>query len=79
MINIHHSIKWIVKAILLEEQQWYYLTHSFARGGGGLREFIGYKSKSECNISLEFELTQFEAVVQHFSHYVTGTPPPPWS
>ena len=55
------------KAILLEEQQWCYLTHS-------------WESKCICpkvNIiaRLEFELAHYDSTGQRFNHYTMRTPP----
>ncbi len=62
------------KAILLEEQQGYYLTHS--REDKGAHTFPkGICSKVDVIARLEFELAYFEAVVQHFSHSATATSP----
>ena len=49
----------------VEEQQWCYLTHS--------REDKGLFTFPKVNVKTlqEFELTNFKATVQHFSHYAT--------
>ena len=60
------------KAILVEEQQLYHLIHSWRDKG-----FHTFPKSLKVNIivQLEFELTYFETVIQHFSHYTTGTIP----
>ena len=71
-INLHGLFN--TKAILVEEQQWYYLTHS--RGGGDKRIHTfskGIRLKVNVIAILEFELSYFKVTVQHFSHYATGT------
>ena len=56
------------KAIIVEEQYWYYLTHSW--GDKRVHAFPkGIRPKMNIRASREFELAYFEAVVQH--------PPPP--
>ena len=51
------------KAIIMKEQQWYYLTHS--RGNkGGINTFPNIISlKMNIIVRFEFELTYFEAAV----------------
>ena len=61
------------KALLLEEQQWYYLTHSWE--DKGVQTF----PKSICpklNViaRLEYELTYYDSAVHRFNHYTTRTP-----
>ena len=74
-------IKWCInlyrlfnaKAILGEEQQWHYLTHSSEVIG---RFNIFLKDiclKVNVIAPLEFELVYFESAVQHFSLYTTET------
>ena len=59
------------KAILVEELQWYYLTHPL----GNKDIHISSKGISlKVNvIALEFELAYFKGTVQHFCHYAIGT------
>ena len=62
------------KAILLEEQLWYYLTHSWEDKG------VHTFPKSICpkvNLiaRLKYELTYNDSTVHHFNHYTTRTPP----
>ena len=62
------------KAILLEEQWWYYLTHSWEDKG------VHTFPKSICpkvNVIawLEYELEYYDSAVHRFNHYITRTPP----
>ena len=62
------------KAILLEEQYWYYLTYSWE--DKGVHSF----PKSICpkvNVIalLEYELAYYDSAVHRFSYYTTRTPP----
>ena len=64
------------KAILIEEQQWYYLTHSWEDKG------IHTFPKVICpKVNIigwpEFELTYYDSAVQHVNHYTTKTLPQP--
>ena len=62
--NLHGLFN--AKAILVEEQQWYYVTQSY----GNLRIHTfpkGVSLKVNVIAWLEFELTYFKAPVQHFS------------
>ena len=63
------------KAILLEEQQWCYLTHSWE--DKGVHTFPkGICLKVNVIARLEYELTYYESAVHHFNHYTpTRTPP----
>ena len=79
-LEIHVQTTWVgivtffyitvihAKAILIEEQQWYYLIHSL--GGSYLSQ--EYWSKNEFN-SVTGVQTHFEATVQHFSDYTRRT------
>ena len=59
------------KAILVEEHQWCYLTHSWG-DKGVLHIFLkGINLKVNVIVQLEVELAYFEAAIQHFSHYAT--------
>ena len=63
------------KAIILEEQQRYYLTHSWEDKG------VHTFPKSICpkvNViaRLEYELAYYDPAVHCFNHYTTRTPPP---
>ena len=70
-INLHGLFN--AKAIFVLEQQWYYLTHRWE--GNGVHAFLLVISlKENIIVWLEFELAYFEATVQHFCHYSTGTP-----
>ena len=62
------------KPFLIEEQQWYYLTHSW------VDESIHTFSKDitlKVNIiaQQEFELLHYYITVYHMIHYATWTPP----
>ena len=62
------------KAILLEEQWWYYLTHSWEDKG------VHTFPKDICpkvNViaRLEYGLAYYNSAVYHFNHYTTRTPP----
>ena len=62
------------KAILLKEQQWCYLTHSWE--DEGVHTFPkGICWKVNVIGWLEFELAYNNSAVQRFNHYTTGTPP----
>ena len=62
------------KAILLEEQQWYYLTHSWE--DKGVHTFPkGICPKVNVIARLEYELAYYDSAVHHFNHYTTRTPP----
>ena len=58
------------KAILLEEQSWYYLTHSWE--DKGFHTFPkGICPKVNVIARLEYELADFDSSVHHFNHYTT--------
>ena len=62
------------KAILLEEQQWYYLTHSWE--DKGVHTFPrGICPKVNVKAQLEFELAYYNSAVNCFNHYTTRTSP----
>ena len=57
------------KAILLEEQKWYYLTHK------GAHTFPkGICLKVNVIARLEYELAYYDFAVHRFNHYTTRTP-----
>ena len=61
-------------AILLEGQQWYYLTHSWE--DKGLHTFPkGICPKVNVIAQLEFELAYYDSAFQRFNHYTTKIPP----
>ena len=61
------------KAIFLEEQQWYYLTHSWE--DKGVHTFPkGICPKVNVIARLEYELAYYDSAVHHFNHYTTRTP-----
>ena len=62
------------KAILPEEQLWYYLTHSWE--DKGVHTFPkGIFPKVNVIAWLEYELAYYDSAVQRFNHYTTRTPP----
>ena len=62
------------KSILLEEQQWYYLTHSWE--DKGVHTFPkGICPKVNVITRLEYELAYYESAVHCFNHFTTRTPP----
>ena len=62
------------KAILLEEQYWYYLTHRWE--DTGVHTFPkGICPKVNVIARLEFELVNYNSAVHCFNHYTTRTPP----
>ena len=61
------------KAILLEEQWWYYLTHSWK--DKGVHTFPkGICPKVNVIARLEYELVYYDSTVHRFNHYTTRTP-----
>ena len=69
-INLRELFK--SKAILIEEQQWFYLTHSWGEKGVPMvlvHTFPkGISPKVNAIARLKFELAYNESVVQHFSY-----------
>ena len=62
------------KAIILEEQQWCYLTHSWE--DKGIHTFSkGIYPKVNVIAWLEFELAYYDSTVQPFHHYTMRNPP----
>ena len=62
------------KSILLEEQSWYYLTHSW--DDKGVHTFPkGICPKVYVTAKLEYEVSYNDSVVHRFNHYPTGTLP----
>ena len=62
------------KAMLVKEEQWYYLTHSWR--DKGIPIFLkGIRPNVNVITQLEFELTYYDAAVQLVSYYTMGTPP----
>ena len=62
------------KAILLEEQKRYYLTHSWE--DKGVHTFPrGICPKVNVIARLEYELAYYDSAVHLFNHYTTRTPP----
>ena len=63
-----------VKAILLEEQLWYYLTHTWE--DKGVHTFPnGICPKVNVIARLEYEPAFYDSAVHRFNHYTTNTPP----
>ena len=61
------------KAILLEEQLWYYLTHSWE--DKGVHTFPkGICPKVNVIARLEYELAYYDSAVHRFNHCTTRTP-----
>ena len=62
------------KAILVEEQSWYYLTHSWE--DKGVHNFPkGICPKVNVIARLEYELAYYDSAVHRFNHYTTRTSP----
>ena len=62
------------KAILLEEQKWCYLTHSWE--DKGVHTFPKWICpKVNVIARLEYELAYYDSAVHRFNHYTTRTPP----
>ena len=62
------------KAILLDEQLWYYLTHSWENNG--VSTFPkGICPKVNVIAWLEYKLAYYDSAVHRFNHYTTRTPP----
>ena len=62
------------KAIFLEEQYWYYLTHNWE--DKGVHTFPkGICPKVNIIARLEYELAYYDSAVHRFNHYTTKTPP----
>ena len=61
------------KAILLEEQSWWYLTNT--RLNKGVNAFPqGICPKVNVRVRLEFELAYDDSAVDRYNHYTTRTP-----
>ena len=61
------------KAILLEEQQWCYLTPSWLDNGAHIFPKC-VCLKVNVIVQLEFEIAYYDSAVQHFNHYTMITP-----
>ena len=62
------------KAILQEEQYWYYLTHSWE--DKEVHTFLkDICLKVNVIARLEHELAYYDSAVHHFNHYTRRTPP----
>ena len=62
------------KTILLEEQKWYYLTHSWEDKRAHTFP-KGICPKVNVIARLEYELAYYDSAVQRFNHYTSRTPP----
>ena len=62
------------KATFLEEQQWYYLTHSWEDKGAHTFP-KGIRLKVNVIARLEHELAYYDSDVHRFNHYTMGTSP----
>ena len=62
------------KVIPLEEQWWYYLTHSWEDKGVHIFP-KGICPKVNVIARLEYELAYYDSVVHRFNYYTTRTPP----
>ena len=71
-INYHGLFD--AKAILVEEQQWYYLSYIWVRDKGVHTFSKNINLKVSIIARLEFKLDYFEAVEKYFSHNDIGTP-----
>ena len=73
LVKWHINLCGLHKTILVEEQQWYYLTHGLENKG--VHAFsLDISLKMNMIAWLEFELTSFNTTDQYFSHYAMGTP-----
>ena len=62
------------KPVILEGQQWYYLTHSWENKG--FHTFPdGICPKVNVIVRLKFELAYYNSAVQRFNQYTSGIPP----
>ena len=71
-----NDIRWLfnAKAILLEELNWCYLTHSWE--DKWVHSFAkGICPKVNVITRMEFEQVYYDSVVQFVNHYTMGTPP----
>ena len=69
---MQYQPSWVfnAKAIILEEQQWCYLTYSWE-----VHAFpMGISPKVNVIANLEFEFTNYDSAVQRFNQYITKTP-----
>ena len=73
LINLHGLFN--VKAILVEEQWWYYcLSTALVGGDNGIHTFpLGFSPKVKVLAHLEFEFASYNIAVKLVDHYVTRT------
>ena len=70
----HINLCRLFNASCLEEQLWYYLTHSWE--DKGVHTFPkGICPKVNVIARLDFQLTYYDSEVHRFNHYTTRTPP----
>ena len=75
-ISINRCRLFNTEAIVLEEQSWYYLTHSWEDKEVGVHTFPkGICLKVTVIARLEYELAYYDSAVHHFNHYTMRTPP----
>ena len=75
LISLFNGISTFVGYLMPEEQQWYYLTHSWE--DKGVHTFPkGICPKANVIAWLEYELAYYNSAVHRFNHYTTRTPPP---
>ena len=63
------------KVILVEEQQWYYLIHSFFLEGGTHIFCEGISPKVNAIVQVKFKLAYYGVTFQQVSHFATGDSP----
>ena len=73
LFNVTSIFGGYLKAILPEEQYWYYLTHSWE--DKGVHTFPkGICPKVNVTAWLEYEFAYYDSPVHRFNHYATKTP-----
>ena len=73
-MNINLRGLFSAKALLVEEQQWYYL--SLCWGNKKVQYFSkGISPKVNIITRLEFERAYYDVLIQHVSHYTTDSLP----
>ena len=76
MVSLFNGISTLrlfnAKAILLEEQYWYYSTHSWEDKGVHIFP-KGIWPKVNVIARLEYEPTDYDSAVHRFNHYTTRT------
>ena len=70
--DISTFVGYYAKPFLIEKQRWYYLTYNWRNKR--VHTYLKFISPKVNVIErLEFELSYFDATIQHFIHYATGT------